>query len=78
MNYQKVRLGDLPIEWKKKGQGFRKSDINKDGKNRCVLYGELYTKHNNTKLSLIICPKLIQLEMLCQKRRHPCSWHFNQ
>jgi len=50
MNYQKVRLGDLPIEWKR-GQGFRKSDINKDGKNRCVLYGELYTKHNNVKIT---------------------------
>lgn len=50
MNYQKTRLGKLPIEWKR-GQGLRKSDINKDGENKCVLYGELYTKHNKMKIT---------------------------
>lgn len=38
------QLIDLPIEWKR-GNGLRKSDLDTDGKNKCVLYGELYTKH---------------------------------
>ncbi len=41
-----VKLGDLPIEWKR-GAGLRKSDVNEDGKNKCVLYGELFTKHKS-------------------------------
>jgi len=38
------QLIDLPIEWKR-GNGLRKSDLNEDGKYKCILYGELYTKH---------------------------------
>lgn len=38
------QLIDLPIEWKR-GNGLRKSDLKTDGKNKCVLYGELFTKH---------------------------------
>lgn len=41
-----VKLIDLPIEWKK-GNGLRKSDIEIGGENKCVLYGELFTKHKN-------------------------------
>jgi len=37
-------LVNLPIEWKR-GSGLSKSDLKEDGKNKCILYGELYTKH---------------------------------
>ncbi|MEO5776679.1 MAG: restriction endonuclease subunit S [Flavobacterium sp.] len=40
------QLLNLPIEWKR-GSGFRKSDLDEEGKNKCILYGELYTKHKN-------------------------------
>lgn len=40
------QLDTLPIEWKR-GNGFRKSDLDENGKNKCILYGELYTKHKN-------------------------------
>jgi len=43
------QLINLPIEWKR-GNGLRKSDLNEDGKYKCILYGELYTKH---KMALI-------------------------
>jgi type I restriction enzyme S subunit len=38
------QLANLSIEWKR-GSGFTKSDLDEDGKNKCILYGELYTKH---------------------------------
>jgi type I restriction enzyme S subunit len=38
------QLINLPIDWKR-GNGLRKSDLDEDGKYRCILYGELYTKH---------------------------------
>lgn len=44
MNLEKIE--NLPIEWKR-GNGLRKSDLDENGKYRCVLYGELYTKHKN-------------------------------
>lgn len=44
MNSATVRLGDLPIEWKR-GAGLRRSDIVDDGGRYCILYGELFTKH---------------------------------
>ena len=40
------QLINLPIEWKR-GNGLRKSDLEDDGKFKCILYGELYTKHKN-------------------------------
>jgi type I restriction enzyme S subunit len=40
----KEQLVNLPIEWKR-GSGLSKSDLEVDGKNKCILYGELYTKH---------------------------------
>ncbi|MEZ4799168.1 MAG: restriction endonuclease subunit S [Flavobacteriales bacterium] len=39
-------LINLPIEWKR-GKGLKKADLEGDGKNKCILYGELYTKHKN-------------------------------
>lgn len=44
MSFPSARLGDLPIEWKR-GAGLKRSDITKDGSNKCILYGELFTKH---------------------------------
>ena len=41
-----VKLVNLPIKWKR-GTGLRKSDLQIDGENKCVLYGELFTKHKN-------------------------------
>lgn len=32
----------------KKGQGLSKSNIDKNGQNKCILYGELYTKYSET------------------------------
>lgn len=40
------KLDILQIEWKR-GSGLRKSDLNENGKNKCILYGELYTKHKS-------------------------------
>lgn len=40
------QLLNLPIEWKR-GNGLRKSDLEDEGKFKCILYGELYTKHKN-------------------------------
>jgi type I restriction enzyme, S subunit len=40
------QLMNLPIEWKR-GNGLRKSDLEDEGKFKCILYGELYTKHKN-------------------------------
>jgi type I restriction enzyme, S subunit len=40
------QIENLPIEWKR-GNGLRKSDLDETGKNKCILYGELYTKHKN-------------------------------
>lgn len=40
------QLINLPIEWKR-GNGLRKSDLDDEGKYKCILYGELYTKHKN-------------------------------
>jgi hypothetical protein len=30
----------------KKGQGLSKKDVVKNGKNKCILYGELYTRYS--------------------------------
>jgi type I restriction enzyme S subunit len=46
-----VKLEDLPIEWKR-GGGLRKSDVISDGKNLCVLYGELFTRHKNVLIDI--------------------------
>ncbi len=45
-DWQEQRLED--IFYSKKGQGLSKSDIDKNGRNRCILYGELYTKYSET------------------------------
>lgn len=46
MSVGTVKLRDLPIEWKR-GMGLKKSDITDNGKNQCILYGELFTKHKD-------------------------------
>jgi type I restriction enzyme S subunit len=42
MKYE--QLFNLPIEWKR-GSGLRKSDLVEGGSYKCILYGELFTKH---------------------------------
>ena len=52
----KLRFPEFSGEWKEdklknvfsgaKGKGLSKKDINKDGINKCVLYGELYTTYS--------------------------------
>lgn len=44
------QIENLPIEWKR-GNGLRKSDLDEAGKNKCILYGELYTKHKNVLIN---------------------------
>ena len=46
-----VKLENLPIEWKR-GGGLRKSDVISDGKNHCILYGELFTRHKNVLIDI--------------------------
>ena len=43
---KKVKLIELPIDWKR-GNGLQKSDLEIDGEFKCILYGELFTKHKN-------------------------------
>ena len=45
-----IKLSELSIEWKR-GNGLRKSDIVEDGKNLCILYGELFTKYKSVSIS---------------------------
>ncbi len=57
-NVPKLRFPEFTGEWQekklddifsgKKGQGLSKSDIDKNGQNKCILYGELYTKYSET------------------------------
>lgn len=44
------QLINLTIEWKR-GNGLRKSDLKDEGKFKCILYGELYTKHKNALIN---------------------------
>lgn len=39
-----VKLSDLPLTYMR-GNGLRKNDIIENGSKKCVLYGELFTKH---------------------------------
>lgn len=48
---KRVKLADLPIQWMR-GNGYRKADIVNDGEYRCVLYGELFTKHKSPLIQL--------------------------
>ena len=49
---KKVKLINLPVEWKR-GNGLRKSDLEIDGEYKCVLYGELFTKHKNVLIDSV-------------------------
>jgi type I restriction enzyme S subunit len=42
--WKQKKLGDVFIG--KKGQGLSKKDVVKNGKNKCILYGELYTRYS--------------------------------
>ncbi len=42
--WEEKKLGDIFVG--KKGRGLSKKDIIKGGKNKCILYGELYTKYS--------------------------------
>jgi type I restriction enzyme S subunit len=43
-NWKQKKLGDVFIG--KKGQGLSKKDVVKNGKDKCILYGELYTRYS--------------------------------
>lgn len=43
------KLDTLKIKWKR-GSGLRKADLNENGKYKCILYGELYTKHKSVQI----------------------------
>jgi type I restriction enzyme S subunit len=44
--WESVRLGDVTeIVWKR-GSGLNKLLLNSSGRNKCILYGELFTKYN--------------------------------
>ena len=43
-NYPRKTLQELSKSWQK-GQAFQKSDLNVDGENQCIHYGELFTKY---------------------------------
>ena len=61
------QIGNLPIEWKR-GNGLRKSDLDDNGKNRCVLYGELYTKHKNVLIDSLSLSKTDKVGKVCSKK----------
>ncbi|SHN93999.1 restriction endonuclease subunit S [bacterium endosymbiont of Bathymodiolus sp. 5 South] len=42
--WEEKKLGDVFIG--KKGQGLSKKDVVKNGKDKCILYGELYTRYS--------------------------------
>ncbi len=60
------QLANLPIEWKR-GSGLRKSDLELDGKNKCILYGELYTKHKNVLINSNNISKTNKIGTICSK-----------
>ena len=55
-NVPPIRFSVFTDEWKtykledlftsKKGAGLSKEKLNNNGKNKCILYGELYTEYN--------------------------------
>lgn len=61
------QLESLPIEWKR-GNGFRKSDLNEDGKNKCILYGELYTKHKNVLIGSNTISRTNKIGAFCSRK----------
>lgn len=61
------QLANLPIEWKR-GSGLSKSDLDKDGKNKCILYGELYTKHKKILIESCDISRTNKIGAVCSKK----------
>jgi len=61
------QLVNLPIEWKR-GSGLRKSDLDEDGKNKCILYGELYTKHKDFLIESLNISRTNKIGAICSKK----------
>jgi len=60
-------LANLSIEWKR-GSGLSKSDLDEDGKYKCILYGELYTKHKNVLIESCNISKTNKIGVVCSKK----------
>nr|WP_159290355.1 restriction endonuclease subunit S [Tenacibaculum maritimum] len=50
-NWEENNLGN--IFYSEKGNGISKAELDSDGKYKCILYGELYTKYNEIVLDVI-------------------------
>jgi type I restriction enzyme S subunit len=61
------KLVNLPIEWKR-GNGLNKSEIDENGINKCILYGELYTKHRNVLIDSASISKTNKIGTISSKR----------
>jgi type I restriction enzyme S subunit len=61
------QLSNLPIEWKR-GGGLCKSDLDEDGKNKCILYGELYTKHKKVLIENCNISRTNKIGAVCSKK----------
>jgi type I restriction enzyme S subunit len=61
------QLSNLPIEWKR-GGGLSKSDLDEDGKNKCILYGELYTKHKKVLIENCNISRTNKIGAVCSKK----------
>jgi type I restriction enzyme S subunit len=61
------KLVNLPIEWKR-GNGLNKSVIDENGQNKCILYGELYTKHRNVIIDTSRISKTNKIGTISSKR----------
>lgn len=61
------QLSNLPIEWKR-GSGLSKSDLDNDGKNKCILYGELYTKHKTALIDHLSISRTNKIGVICSKK----------
>jgi restriction endonuclease S subunit len=61
------QLSNLPIEWKR-GGGLSKSDLDEDGNNKCILYGELYTKHKKVLIENCNISRTNKIGAVCSKK----------
>ena len=61
------QLANLSIEWKR-GSGLSKSDIDVAGKNKCILYGELYTKHKKVLIDSTNISRTNNVGKVCSKK----------
>ena len=61
------QLANLSIEWKR-GSGLSKSDLDEAGKNKCILYGELYTKHKKVLIESSNISRTNKIGKVCSKK----------